>query len=420
MFSHRVAGLISLLLLVSCSGGGRQGAQHLPELLSTVPSNALAVVCHDNCKDGLAILDSADILRSIDYGRLKNADMALSWHYEGSLTPILAIATGRNAADSSSAAGRVMAQAERLGLCTELFDAGADSPAFLAITPSESQLAAVRRHVSEGRSVLDAPDFTEAAALAQGSPDFLVLRGSGMARLVPKGFLDGMFEHRRLTDFLRTVSQWIVITADVPGGYSIRTAQGESSTYYANALEALPFSESRLDRVLPQGTEFAISLPVSNPEFRHAYERYLDACVRFASYGKRLARLEAASGKDPLEWEKGSDIREVAIIRWKGQPLVLVRQARALPDNGPEPNPLKGFIPALYGQAFSLKDDGFRACRHGWMVMGGEAAVREFISEEHAPIEIKWPGKGCRLIIYEPGKLLGWNKQGIRLWNSVQ
>ena len=90
--------------------------------------------------------------------------------------------------------------------------------------------------------------------------------------------------------------------------------------------------------------------------------------------------------------------------------------------NKPYENPRRGFLPALYGNAFALADDSCTACSRGWQIYGSPEAVEAFIAAERPedPV-LNWPGKGCRFIIHQPGKTLAWGKKGIKLiWNSTQ
>ncbi|MBO6237589.1 MAG: hypothetical protein J6N50_02235, partial [Bacteroidales bacterium] len=56
----------------------------------------------------------------------------------------------------------------------------------------------------------------------------------------------------------------------------------------------------------------------------------------------------------------------------------------------------------------------------GWYLYGSESALRAFIDAERPDgSAVKWPGRGCRFIVYQPDKTLAGDKKGIRLtWNS--
>ena len=165
--------ILVLPVLLSCGGrgGGRDAApaeRRIPALITTVPSDALGVVCYDRCAEGLSLYDSTSVLHRLDLSAFKNARMALSLCYNGSLVPVLALDAGRAPADSSEAVSGLLAQAASLRLRAEYFppDEEARRDGFLLITPSDAQLTAVKRHLSEHTSILDAPGFREALAAA--------------------------------------------------------------------------------------------------------------------------------------------------------------------------------------------------------------------------------------------------------------
>lgn len=424
-----VAALVLLPLLFACGNPPRKAGavreeRRTPELLAAVPSDALAVICYDHCADGMRLYDSTSVLAQLNLTAFKNARMALSLCYNGSLVPVLALDCGRaESTDSVSAVSALRAQAANLKLHTEYFapDKETGRRSFLVITPSEAQLTAVRRHLGEYTSILDAPGFRQALAAA-GSDDFIIFRNSGAERLAPKGWLQD-FPRRDLTAFLAALADWTVLTP-ASGGYSIQPVCGAADTYYANILGSLPPADSRLDAILPRDTRFAMALPVSNPQMREALERYQDASVRLTRYQKKLEELKKAAGKDPLLWEKELDIREVALVRFDGGTVALVRPARAATEHEPAGNMRRGFLPALYGSAFSLADDSTTAQYGGWHVFGSEADVRAFLEADRPDKDeprITLPGKGCRFLLYEPEKTLAWGRKGIDLiWNSNQ
>ena len=414
---------LAFAVLTSCGGGKKAEGLQAPEevrcLLRTVPSDALAIVSRGRCADALALLDSAALLRMPDYGRLEGSQAVISWSFNGELTPVLAVDAGRSQADHA-AARSVARLADSLGLFSAYYapDSLVGRHAVLVLTPSDAQLTAVRRHVAEGRSIMDAGGFEDAAAFAGNSRDFSILRNSGASRLLPKVFLEGVFDSRTAANFLRTVSDWVTITPDA-GRHRIDATLGEAPSYYTNMFAALPYGDSRLGEILPSDTEFALSLPVPLPEFREAYRKYVDASVRYTQYVRELDTLEAHSGKNPLDWEKETAVQEVALIVRGGEKVAAVRPADS-PENAlPAENPWRGFIPALYGKAFSLPDDSVCAAVSGWIICGSDEAVRDFMAAQTLLLETDWPRKGDHIVIYKSGTILCWNKKGISLWSSI-
>ena len=423
-YSRHILPLIAALALVSCGRTHGGGSGEIPEetlsLLRTVPSDALAVCARNSCSEAAALLDPASALRSLDYGRFAGAKAVVSWSYDGSLSPVLAFDTGRSQAGAAEAV-RIRKDADSLGLqsCWYAPDSLVGRRSILVLTPSEALLTAVGRHVSEGRSIMDADGFGTAATA--GNPgDFTVLRNSGALRLLPGRFLDGIYSQRAAAGFLRTVSDWVTICPSGRNSYGIALTCGEGPSYFSNIFTLLPFADSRLGDILPADTEFAVSLPVPQPEFREAYEKYVDASVRYTQYVRRISSLEKLTGKSPLDWERETAVREVALIAWDGAKVVAVRPSRAPEDAPPSENPWRGFIPALYGQAFSLPDDSVCAAVRGWLVCGSREDVGGFLDSQARIIEAEWPRRGVHIVMYKSGTFVCWSKKGISLWNSVQ
>ena len=406
-----IALLAALAVLCSCGGGGGQREREdLPDLLAAVPSDALALCCSSTVEGALEPLDSADALRRLDLSAFGDSPAVLSLSYNGSLVSILAIGTG-----SAPEAPEVSA---RRGVQSRFFppDAATGRQGVLALSASESQLVALSRHISEGRSIFDAPGFTEAAALTEGD-NFTLYRNSGASHLIPKGFLGDMFPRRTLARFLHAAADWTVILPDGDERI-VKTSQGQEDTYFVNILASLPLADSRLGEILPDSTDFALSLPLPEGTFREAYERYVDASVRMTQYSKRLAALKTESGKDPLKWELELGIREIALVRHEGHTAVLLRPSRPLADCGVEGNPYRGFLQALYGDAFALRDDSCRGAVFGWYVIGSREDVSDFLSFREKRQDSVLPGDVCHFVCYSSGRLAVWDRKGIRIWNS--
>lgn len=416
---------IAAIALSSCSGGEAGESVEAPEevirLLHTVPSDALAVSVRSSCTEAVSLLDSADVLRSIDYGRNGNSAAVISWCFDGELSPILTIDAGRSSAGISSAR-QIASRADSLGLFTAYYapDSLVGRHALLVMTPSEALLTAADRHITEGRSILDADGFSSALASAGNSRTFTILRNSGASRLIPGKFFNGIFTQRKAANFLRTVSDWVTITPESKNRYKISVARGDAPSYYTNMLSGLPFGNSRLGDILPGDTEFAVALPTPQPEFREAFQRYEDASVRYTAYTRKLDALKDRTGKNPLDWEKETGIREAAIVVRDGRKVIAVRPSKAPADSPIAENPWQGFIPALYGSAFELADDSSCAAVSGWMIYGKAEDLEQFIGARALPFEMNWPRRGIHIVMYKSGNMICWGKKGIDLWNSNQ
>lgn len=410
--------LLCTMTLLSCSGGGGKGqsSKDIPALLMTVPSDALAVVSASRCEDALALYDSTSVLHRLSLGRLSRANAVLSICYSGSAVPVLAIRTPYGqAADSTSDAFRLMRQAASLKLYAEATEAGGGA---LVITPSEAQMQAVRRHLQGGTSILAAPDFVSALGLRRDADDFIILKNSGAQRLVPRDVLSKVFSYREMTSFLKTLSEWTVLSPAGAAAYEIDFYRNEGSEYFANLMDAIPSDGGNLSKVLPVNAEFVMAMAAGSQEFRDAFRKFKDASVKLTSYEKKLATLRKDCGKDPLAWEKETGVREIALMVIPEGKIFMVKHSKKVADKDIAENPYRGFAEALYGSAFSCGDDSCTAIFNGWQLFGSENVLQAFIASEKMGENFKWP-KGYRLYLLSPKGTLEWGKKGIKYEISV-
>lgn len=422
-----IVSAIAAFILSSCGRPDGQGKGLQPKdvpLLRAVPSDALVLIHCGRLHEGLRLYDSTSVLQKIDYGSLGNASMALSLCYSGKMMPVLAIDTGRARSDSGSVVFKVAEQARALRLRCEVIpsDHAAGTRGILVLTPSEALMAAVRRHISEGRSIVDAQGFRRALGYACGD-DFIMLRSSGADKFIPADWFKGIFPRRAFTSFARGIAEWVVASPEGGGEYRIRLTYDEPRRNFGAVMEDLPLAESRIAAVAPDSSSFVLAITVPEAAFRDAYTLWKDANVRLRTYQDVLKALKTATGKDPLKWEKELDVREVALVRWDGEEVLLVRPGRKTADASPSQNAYAGFIPALYGSAFSVRDDSWTASCSGWYVFGSEMAVTRFAALAPADRGLRGlpaTDKSNHFILYKPGLGIRWGKKGIFLWNSSQ
>lgn len=399
----------ALLAVLSC--GQPSVEKHVPELLGFVPSDALAVASYDRVCDVLTLIDTASPLRTVDYGRLRNSKAMLSLCYTTSLTPILAIDTGKATSDTTGSVASILAQADSLGIRAEYIHDETRRGA-LVLSTSLTELNSTRRHFTENASILDAPAFKDALEKCVTSKNWIIFRNGGADKYIPRAFLLNFVQRREFIAFLQKCADWTALIPVDRGKYQMETVCGDFDTYFMKALDAMPVTQSKLGPMLPRSTEFAVALPVRDDEYREGYEHWLDAMVRLEKYESRLASLKKETGKSPLDWEKELDVREVAVVKWNNRAVTLVRSGHTTKDKDIAPNPWKGFIPALYGSAFAVPDDSSCACSGGWTIFGGEEDLEAFLLCEHGLEGVSWPGKHSGLIIYGPDFIINRDKEG--------
>ena len=406
--------IAALMAVLSC--GSPSVEKHIPELLSFMPSDAIAVASYDRVCDVLTLVDSSSVLKNINFGKLRNSKAALSFCYTTSLVPVLAVDTGKANSDTTEAVAAILAQADTLGLRADYIHDESQSGrrGALVISTSATELNSVQRHYDENASILDAPSFTEALEKCITAKDWMIFRNSGADKYIPRSFLMNYVQRREFIAFMQKCADWTTLAHVDKGKYVMDVVCGDFDTYYAKVIAAQPSGQSKLGPMLPRSTEFAIDLPVRNPDFRDAYEHYLDACVKLEKYEARFSELKKESGKSPLDWEKELDIREIAVVKWNNRAVSLVKAGRGNHTQEAAPNPWRGFVPALYGSAFAIPDDSSYACSEGWYIFGGEDDLEAFLLCEHGT-EGSWPSKHTSLVVYRPGMMLDWDKEGIFL-----
>ena len=235
---------------------------------------------------------------------------------------------------------------------------------------------------------------------------------------LPADFLQGIFPRKKLVNFLQNAADWTVCRQEGSGHWKISFSTAGTGVRFSETVDRLPVTQSRVGLMLPADTRFAIALPVPSPDFRKCYEGHLDANVRLGKYNDLMGKLRKESGKRPLDWEKELGIAEIALAVRDSGNVVLVRPAKAAADLALEANPYRGFTAALYGDAFSIADDSFRAATEGWLIFGSEEAVTSFIGCSERLQAASWPGKACKLIVYSSDALLCWGKKDIEIWSS--
>ena len=419
---------LSLIFLASCGGASSRGSasategKDFPELMVTLPSDALAVVSDSRLGHVLALLDSAHVLQRPEYGKAVRNRAALALCYDGSLSSVLSIELTSRPEDSLDAVTLISESARRSGLKAAYFSAEqlASGKGALVLTDSDAQMGAVRRHVQQGSSILNARGFT-ASLPEDGSEDFLVLRTSGAARYLPKDFASGAFSRREASNFASTLCDWICASPLGSPNIDIRYTDNGSDSYFSALGERLQAGKSRLGDILPEATTLAIRISMEGGSFRPAYELYLDGNTKKNKYKDNLTSLKRQTGKNPLDWEKELDLRELATIRWDGRAVTALRSAHKAADSPVLENTRPGFVAALYGKAFAPKTDSHTACFRGWQLYGSSEDIEALIEslsaegQRHA-----LPSASSKLLVYRPGNILVWTKKGIKLWNSNQ
>jgi len=373
----------------------------IPAMLTAVPSDAMAVISA-KCRDCISELDSAHVLRNIGLEKYARTQAALAFCQTSSISPILIVESNVDSA--------VVGNAGRAGLfILECVEDGRT-----IFTVSESTMTAIKRHLSTGTSILDAPDFEEAARIVAADDHWAILRNTDISKLLPSGFLDGAYPKRDVARLVRNTCDWTCFRWTGRKDCEVVPVNGDSDSYLANMFKSLKPAPSRLPGILPSATAVAVDLMVEPKSFRKAYVRYLDATQRLQGYESALARIRRETGVDPLKWEASMDVCEVAMVEWEGRKVVLVRPSVSAEPAEPGENGCPGVPGALYGFPFSLEDDSFCARMDGWIISGSENDVRVFLDEER-PESFEWPSRPMKAAVYTPDAMASIARENIRI-----
>lgn len=404
-----IAVLAPLLVFASC--GGRGGGSSEPELrketelLRAVPSDAAAAFCFGTCSDGLALMaDSGDALRASVPSRLENAPAVIAWCYNGSIVPLLALSAPK---DTNAAVREALELAAGNSISASYLPGvkSLSGRGVLLMSRSESVTQSAKRHLLSGASILDAKGFPEALATAPDSDALLFFSNAAAAKWLRKDCLNDRFSRPDICEFIREAAEWTVVSldSDSDSGRSatVVTSRPAGDSWFCNLLSSQTPSDSRLAPVLPQGTTFALTMPIADKTaFRAAYERYLDATVKLTKYQNASAALKKTYSQSPQDWETEQDFKEVARVCWDGREVLLVRPAKSGVAFKTRQNRRPGYLGVLYGKAFALKDESSVANIGRWLVIGSRADVDAFAEVRERLNASEWTSKPSRYILY--------------------
>jgi len=400
----KMSALLTLALFVACAQ--EEQTVVIPDSLKAVPSDAFAVFS-GTCGECLSKLDSSHMFRSIGLESYSKDEAVLAYCHTSVLSPVLVL---ESVVDST-----VLSRALRYGVPAYELVSSSDSglKGRTVFTISESTMAAVRRHMSMGTSILDASGFVDAASAVVSGDHWAILRNNEMSRLLPKDFLGWCYNRKDILCLLGSVGDWTCFRWNGAGDCELTTVNGDSAAYLSNMMASVKPCESKLPGILPASTEFAVDLPLDARSFRKEYLSYLDANQRLSKYEKPIASLRRDYGIDPVEWENSLGIKEVAFVGWNGKKVVLVRPSVSVSEEAGT-NRYPGFPSALYGFLFGLEDDSYCAVMDGWLVTGSENDVRVFIDEER-PESFGWPSRPLKFAAYTPDCLVSWTRNNLKL-----
>jgi len=375
------------------------------ELLMTVPSDAAVVGVYSRCSDLLDVaLDSTDILKKCVPARLRHSKAVLSWTYNGTLVPLLSISAP---SDTSSAVRALCDSAVSMGLFARYLDSGTAplGKGVVLVSRSENLLESSLRHISSNHSIFDAKGFCDAVRHVDSGADFLVWNNGAAGKWLRKDCLSIMYQRRDVVGFMKNLSEWTVVCPSRPKApyeATVTLFRNGEGDCYADFLESLDPSKSKACEILPSASEFVLDLLVRNPkEFRESFRRHLDCRAKLTAYQTECSAMKEKYGMDPEKWALEYSFREVAIVRWGGHGVILLRPTKKPAATEIVENRLPGYPALVYGKAFSLEDDSCFGVFGKWIVLGSEEDVSAFISLPSDERGMDLPDNKSRFLVYD-------------------
>lgn len=402
------AGLVALLY----AGTGKKGGSEIVsqqgfELLSSVPTDAIAVVMQENlqstldlyCEEGnlaWAPLASAASPSFRNFSKelsklasdrqiqsLKGASSVVSFHYVGELLPLLILKDPKGGAERSSDAARVLDLADTLGL----YSCWADSR--ILVSTSDVVLQSALRHQSSDASVADSPGFEETAASVNARNVVLVNVencGKIFSTIVAKSYL-------KHADFYKTLGSWAAFSLD-QNSPERATMSGvvncsDGVRKYMKIFDSAQPSESQAAAMLPEKTSWAFTIPSADmEEYVKAYQSYGDSRIGLSRFLSRQKELQTATGMAPKAWFNSLGVREAVVaemnIAGNQEQVMLLKVAN--PDEncagGVNEFPYGGFVASVIGGLYKLPDESCCTFVDGWLIIGSNAVVSAYSEGE--------------------------------------
>lgn len=407
-----------ILAAIAAASCGKGTGLEAPAILRTVPSRSIEIFSFRNAGRALEmLLDSSHVFRSLELGRLKDNEMALSYDYSSTLVPLLAIDAGHARKDTAQAVRQLLAQAEALNLRSAYVVDSSSRKAALLLSPSSASVSEALFHIESGTSILDAPDFSKALALSGGGDGSVFLRNSAAGHLLPADFMKETAPRRALVRFLSGACEWTVVNFSGGLGDEAEVAAvGDSPRNYLQVIEGQQAAKSEIGALLPSGTVSFVDLPLKDAEaFYNARCAWLDANSLLQRHKAVCRELEKSAGRAPADWLRNSRPQEIARIVWDGGSVLALRCHKTPSVKELSTNDIQGFPAAIFGDAFSLPDESACARLGRWLIVGSADEVASFCTLEDRAAMDGLSGSGLKFAVYNAGNLLQGGKNGTKL-----
>ena len=335
-------------------------------------------------------------------GEISGAPMVLSMHYSAknsvSFLQILDLKNGGGQPVQSLMSSNSTSKKRYNGVVIHTIGKGVVAAVhgnlFLASSSSHVLESAIR-HLENGASVLDKPEF-ENLLRQHGVRSAVYVNHNQIGKLfsgmVERGFLG-------YSDFFMKFTSWSCLSiTSSPEKLSLKGVLDNvlDESRFSNVFENQNVRKSFMGRVLPASTLFAVSIPVSSMhEYLKSHNLYLEMQKKVGQFAFKQKSAQVENAATPREWIDSLAIEELVSAYCKfGEKcewITVVREKQQFGLNNvissvvdrdkvgvPEPFRYKGYIASVFGELFShCNEEHF--CKIGpWMVIGPKNIMEEF------------------------------------------
>jgi len=374
------------------------------ELLSCVPTDAIAVVVPSNLQSavflytddtvlGWAPVTSAAVpafrgfMRGLgsmiserEVQSLKGARAVVSFHYTGELLPLLVIEDTKGTAGVSTDAEKVLHLADSLKLVSEWCGSR------IFVSTSDIVLQAGLRHQASDASVADADGFAQAASAVSGETVLLVCAencGKIFSTIVANPYL-------KYADFFKSLGSWAAFSLETNTSEKA-VARGmvnssEGVHQFLKAFDNVKPAASTVASVLPASTAWFFTMPTSDlSDYIKAYQSYADSRIGISRFLSRQKALADEAHIAPKAWFGAIEVKEAAVaeidIKGSVERFILLRPGKpdATCKEGLNEFPYGGFVGSVLGKFYNVPDESCSTFIDGWLIIGSRNGVSAFV-----------------------------------------
>ncbi len=375
-----------------------QNASTAQSLLS-VSSPTIPMIPNGKIRDFISSLGSSTL------GPLASQQAILSCHYVGQVEPLYVMDVGKSSAETPSQVAVIESLAAKAGLYSECLDCSSIAGSgtylkgrkILLISTSDVLIESSERHITKGISVLDKEYFPEAVSAFSGAQTSVFICNEHVGKLIETICNK---EYRSYGDAFKRFADWSAFSIEEVGGTLKMSGLqfcGSGANKFMNVFADSNPSTVSVFSTVPSYTVSAFSLPISDVEKAvEGYMEFIDTKSGHAKYASTQSKLKAAAGVAPSDWAKRLNLKEVAIasfyVKDKQENVLLLKVGNPDALSGlfgglePKAKPVAGdyayagFASSLFGTLFSVKDESKFTYMGGWLIVGSQEGVEEYLS----------------------------------------